>query len=299
MAADRLADLAAAGWLHPLGQPGLHGRGGAFEAVVTGLGSLVAEAAADTSPEVRRFPPVVPSAVVERAGYLSSFPDLVGAVRAFRGDGAAHAAMVADARAGLDWGAALEATGTALCSAACHPLYATLEGQAVPPGGRTFDVAGWVFRHEPSADPARMQAFRQHELVHVGTAETAAAHRDLWRGRGAELLAGLGLEVVVEVAHDPFFGRPGRLLAASQIDAAVKHEIIAATGPDAPRTAVASTNCHGDHFGAAFGIAGPDGAAAHTACVGFGLERITLALVWAHGLDPAAWPAGVRRRLAL
>ena len=33
---------------------------------------------------------------------------------------------------------------------------------------------------------------------------------------------------------------------------------------------------------------------AHTACVGFGLERITLALLRHHGLDLAAWPEAVR-----
>jgi hypothetical protein len=41
-----------------------------------------------------------------------------------------------------------------------------------------------------------------------------------------------------------------------------------------------------------------DGSDAHTACLGFGLERITLALLKTHGLDPAAWPADTRDALA-
>jgi hypothetical protein len=40
-----------------------------------------------------------------------------------------------------------------------------------------------------------------------------------------------------------------------------------------------------------------DGGVAHTACVGFGLERITLALLRHHGLDLAAWPDSVRTTL--
>ena len=40
-----------------------------------------------------------------------------------------------------------------------------------------------------------------------------------------------------------------------------------------------------------------DGAVAHTACLGFGLERIVLALMQTHGLDPAAWPDEVRGAL--
>jgi hypothetical protein len=33
---------------------------------------------------------------------------------------------------------------------------------------------------------------------------------------------------------------------------------------------------------------------AHTACFGFGIDRITLALLDHHGTDPADWPADVR-----
>jgi len=40
-----------------------------------------------------------------------------------------------------------------------------------------------------------------------------------------------------------------------------------------------------------------DGATAHTACLGFGHERIVLALLQRHGLDPDGWPASVRAQL--
>ena len=39
-----------------------------------------------------------------------------------------------------------------------------------------------------------------------------------------------------------------------------------------------------------------DGEVAHTACVGFGMERIALALFRTHGLDPERWPRRVRER---
>ena len=58
-------------------------------------------------------------------------------------------------------------------------------------------------------------------------------------------------------------------------------------------TALVSCNYHEDHFGHAFEIRQADGAWAHTACVGFGLERIALALFKWHGFDVARWPAGV------
>ena len=42
-----------------------------------------------------------------------------------------------------------------------------------------------------------------------------------------------------------------------------------------------------------------DGAVAHSACFGFGLERVALALAAKHGFDVAAWPASVRQELGL
>jgi len=59
-------------------------------------------------------------------------------------------------------------------------------------------------------------------------------------------------------------------------------------------TAIVSCNYHLDHFGHAFDIKSADGRVAHSACIGFGLERITLALLKTHGFDPSAWPASVR-----
>ena len=49
-----------------------------------------------------------------------------------------------------------------------------------------------------------------------------------------------------------------------------------------------------EHFGEIWKIAQANGELAHTACVGFGMERTTLALFRHHGLDVKAWPAEVR-----
>ena len=49
--------------------------------------------------------------------------------------------------------------------------------------------------------------------------------------------------------------------------------------------------------GVLFGIQTPDGETAHTACLGFGLERNVMALFRHHGFDPKEWPADVRKRL--
>jgi seryl-tRNA synthetase len=62
-------------------------------------------------------------------------------------------------------------------------------------------------------------------------------------------------------------------------------------------TACMSFNYHQDAFGTKWGLNLEDGSVAHTACVGFGLERIALALFHHHGLDVKQWPASVRKAL--
>jgi seryl-tRNA synthetase len=64
-------------------------------------------------------------------------------------------------------------------------------------------------------------------------------------------------------------------------------------------TAIGSCNYHLDHFGIAFDIRTADGSIAHSACVGFGLERVALALFKTHGLQLAKWPGEVRDVLGL
>ena len=161
------------------------------------------------------------------------------------------------------------------------------------------DLRSYVFRHEPSGDPARMQIFRQREFVRLGTAQQALSHRDDWLERGGDLLRSLGLPVEAVIANDPFFGRGGRLAKATQREQALKYELVVPICSETQPTAISSCNYHLDYFGLAFDIEGPDEAPAHTACIGFGLERIALALFKTHGLDHRRWPAAVRGLLAL
>jgi seryl-tRNA synthetase len=293
-------ELIDAGLLVPLGIDGLYGRGGEFEQLIDGIDVAVRRKAIDvhgSEPVVLRFPPVYPRAAFEKTGYIASFPNLTGAISTFTGDNIEHRALLADRDAGLPWDGHLNPAGTMLVSAACHPSYGTLP-KVLPAGGALMDIYGYCFRHEPAIDPARMQAFRMHEYVRVGTPEQAQDHRDSWVGHGLEVLKSLGLDARPAAANDPFFGRAGRILAANQRDEELKTELLVSLYGDLDEgTAVASANCHRDHFGETFDLTTADGAVAHSACVGFGMERIALALLRTHGLQSDSWPADVRSAL--
>ncbi|MFI5798022.1 hypothetical protein [Streptomyces sp. NPDC051677] len=300
-----LTDLVSSGHLLPLGADGVYGHGSAFEAIVEGVQQAITERGADQRATSVRLPPVYPAADFARTGYPVSFPHLGGAVFTFRGSEQwcrSSSADAADEAEQDGWTASLGPSDLVLVPAACQPVYALQRG-ALPAGGRVLDVLAQCFRREPSSDPFRMQTFRQREYVYLGDAAGARTHLDTWRARGVELLREIGLAASPSAASDPFFGRAGRLLAANQRDAGAKTELVVpvpATGTEGKPTswAVASCNHHGDHFGVSFGISS-GGAPAHTACVGFGLERLTLALFGTHGMDPVRWPVSVRKALFL
>jgi seryl-tRNA synthetase len=259
---------------------------------------MVTACGAGDRPEVLRFPPIVSRALFEQSGYLESFPHLAGSVHSFAGEERAHRELLHALESGRDWSGGFAHAGVMLTAAACHPVYPVFAGR-LPEGGRLVDVMSYCFRREPSDDVARMQMFRMHEHVRAGDPASTLAWREQWIARAQQLTAALGLETGLQVATDEFFGRGGKLLRLNQQEQRLKLEIVSPIDSLERPTAIISLNYHQDHFGQRFDIRTADGAVAHTACVGFGLERTALALYRQHGFDRQAWPPAAREALGL
>ncbi|THD80562.1 MAG: amino acid--[acyl-carrier-protein] ligase [Phenylobacterium sp.] len=289
-----LDQMIAAGHLVPTGVDGLYGRSGMFEDVIARFEAAVTDIGKDDGAEVLRFPPAVTRKQIETSGYMKSFPQLAGTVHSFCGGDHDHALLLEKIDTGEDWTQDQVATDVALTPAACYPLYPMMAAQgALPEAGRLFDVQSYCFRHEPSTDPCRMQLFRMREYVRAGTPDQVQDFRELWIERAKSLIGQLELPFDVVPANDPFFGRAGKMMKLSQRDQGLKLEMVIPVANAQP-TACLSFNYHQDHFATTWGVELADGAPAHTGCVGFGLERLALALFKHHGLDVRGWPAGVR-----
>jgi seryl-tRNA synthetase len=109
----------------------------------------------------------------------------------------------------------------------------------------------------------------------------------------------LGLSYRLAQASDAFFGRGGKLMAMSQIEQALKFELLVPVRSSDDPTACMSFNYHRDHFGTAWNLSNAAGQVMHTGCVAFGMDRLALALFATHGLETASWPAAVRDALAM
>lgn len=288
--------LVANGLIVPVRVQGVFGRGAVFEDVLDRTNALITRLSEADAAELYTFPPVIDRQIIEKSDYLDSFPHLAGTVFSFFGKEKQAKELSAKVHAGEPWGDSQGMTELCLNPAACYPVYPVIAG-ILPEGGRTITMTNWVYRHEPSPEPTRMQSFRVREFVRAGTPDMVVAWRDQWLARGLEMLQALGLPAASDVAADPFFGRGGKMLAEGQKSQKLKFEVLVPVISAENPTACCSFNYHQDHFGSVFGIHSSEGEVAHTACLGFGLERVVMALFRHHGFAPSKWPAAVRARL--
>jgi seryl-tRNA synthetase len=272
MTPDPLAHLYDALFL-PMGVDGVYARTALYLTVRDGLDAYISRLR-EPQVEIMRFPPVMSRKQLEKSGYLKSFPNLLGCVCALHGSEASIRSAAERHETGGDWTTSLSASDLVLSPAACYPVYPIVATRGrLPQGGLQFDIEADVFRHEPSRSLDRLQSFRMREFV--------------------------GLPYSMDVANDPFFGRVGQLMAVSQRQQSLKFELLIPYYPSATPTACMSFNYHREYFGNIWGIRDAQNELAHTSCVAFGIDRLTVALFALHGLDLAQWPLVTRRALTL
>ncbi len=281
------------------GIDGVYARSGRYESVVDALSTLISRhRPSDT--EIVRFPPVMSRSELAKSGYLSSFPHFIGCVSCLSGSEAEVNSAVGCYEEGGEWAATAAPTDLVLSPAACYPVYPLAARRGpVPAGGLVFDVQSDCFRREPSKSLDRLQSFRMREYVRIGSPEQVAEFRERWIGRARAIADELGLPHRIEQASDPFFGRGGKLMAMSQLEQALKFELLVPIYSEEKATACMSFNYHRDHFGTTWDLVDASGVPRHTGCVAFGMDRLALAMFWTHGIDPAAWPRSVRATLSL
>jgi seryl-tRNA synthetase len=295
---DPLAPLADA-LFHSMGVDGVYARTALYLKVLEQLEAYIT-GQRDPQAEIMRFPPVMSRKQLEKSGYLKSFPNLLGCVCALHGSDSSIRAAADQHEKNGDWTKSLTASDLVLSPAACYPVYPIAAARGpLPADGWQFDIEADVFRHEPSRSLDRLQSFRMREFVRIGSPDTIVAFREQWLERAPQLAADLSLPFTLEVASDPFFGRVGQMMAVSQRQQALKFELLIPYYAGATPTACMSFNYHREHFGNVWDMRDAEGALAHTSCVAFGIDRLTVALFAVHGLDLTRWPAATRQALAL
>lgn len=223
---------------------------------------------------------------LERVDYLASFPHLATFPICLDPDEVNLKEFTG--RGPLDAGGAVRLTGTApvrevLTPAACYHVYLHHQGESLEEPLH-LTTRNTCFRREAYYEPLRRQwSFRMRELVCLGTRAEVAEFLASTTSMVDALCRELDLPVTWELATDPFFQPARNPKYLAQRLQPTKREALFGD------LAIASTNLHEDHFGAAFDIT-RDGRPAVSGCVAFGIERWLYAVTRRHGADPAGWP---------
>ncbi len=285
--------LVERGWAFPLGagQVGIAGRAldvfEGFDRCFVDIAERVFDA------KHQRYPMLMPTDVLHRCNYFSSFPHLVSIVSHFHedyellkevrdaNDGAKQATIVSPEH--------LEIAAAGLTPAVCYHCYHGLEDRELTENS-VFTAIGRCARYESTnmVGLDRLWDFSMREIIFVGEEQWVVEQRERSMEAFYELLTELDLNCLFEGAADPFFAPIYANKSYWQSNSGLKFEgrfPVEEKADGSTRTmSCVSFNLHQDFFGKTFNISLKSGEPVHTGCVGIGVDRFVLAYFIQHGL---------------
>lgn len=298
---DPMPTLLASGDVVRTGR-GRFAYGGRFLRILEALDRRIADYAAERGAESRLYPVTVNAATLLRSGYLKTFPQHAYFVAAA---GYSCASLEGIAKAGdvtdlaspgaREW---FGAHDQVLAPTVCYHCFESLQGARLE-GARSFTAMNHCSRFEVDGDTdlARLHTFLMRELISFGDAHSVAAMLDHALEWTTGMLRRWGIPHRVCTATDPFFAGAQSGKTFFQATFALKRELRLPLPYTGRWLAVGSFNNHQQSFTRAFDIGAPMPLA--SGCVGWGHERLALALLANAGCEPADWPAAMRADLAV
>jgi hypothetical protein len=294
-------ELIARGWVVPLGIGQVALRGLALELLEFLDDRFVRRVGGPANARAEYYPGVMATDRLNRTNHFSSFPEHVHFVTHLREDLDVLDQFAHELREAGGWTPAIlgklerpmASPIVALNPAVCYHCYAAVENTQLKGDGFVVTARSRCHRYEAGNHRtlARLLDFTMREVIYVGRPDFVKRERD----RGVELVRALveewGLVAWLETANDPFFTNDFEVKAAYQRQNDMKYELRMPLASGS--LAAASSNFHSTTFGKAFQITSKNRPVC-TGCTAFGLERWIYAVFSQCGLDPAAWPAGLR-----
>lgn len=259
--------------------------------------AVVARFARPFAASEESYPNCIPLGSLGRAQHLSSFPEHLhflthlaqdlGALDGFAQDAKAQGHAARPRREALSPVALVNNPST------CYHCYSARAGATVT-GNVAVTAITKCHRYEAAnhADFGRLLEFSLREVIFLGHPEWVRDGREKTLALVKQLAADWQLYGELLPSNDPFFTSDFSAKASQQQRMAMKFEYRAFVPGQARKLAVMSSNLHGITFAKSFAMS-RDGGPLHTGCLGFGLERLALALIAQHGADPARWPAAL------
>ncbi|QUS39094.1 hypothetical protein RPMA_09790 [Tardiphaga alba] len=243
------------------------------------------------------YPNVIPIESLWRANHLSGFPEHLHLVSHLESDVESLDAFATRARqfkveAISHDDSPQAASLLAHNPSTCYHCYALRAGRDIGPD-QAITAITRCHRYEAinHRQPGRLLEFSMREIIFLGTPDYVRATRVRSLELVEQMVSDWSLYGTLVTANDPFFSSDFSNKAGQQHRLAMKYEYKADLPPH-QSISVLSSNLHGPTFSKAFGIT-QGRHPINTGCIGFGLERIALALIAQHGDDVTTWPAAL------
>jgi hypothetical protein len=297
------AELAACGDLHFFAD-GLTGISGLLLRLFRFFETTFAGYAEHYAALDQHYPVMMPAKLLQEVGYTSNFPQHVTLCSHFPDELPVLEQVAQLCKQPLsqtqaaELGAVLDDPQHVLTPAVCLPCYAQHAGLRLASGEvRRLTMQNHVFRYEANRfQPlSRGWDFSVRDIVFFGSGADLTHLRADVMERVFDFCESLEMDVSLELANDPFFVDGSRDKVVYQRMGEVKYELLFHIPDREAPLAASSFNLHRDFYTSVYDIAFADETRAESACMGFGLERWLYAFVRQKGLDPAGWPAEVRR----
>lgn len=293
---DPHAALAEQGEIVSFGR-GRFGFGSKMVSLMDYFDLCIRRMAAEFGAGPRGFPTLIGADVLDRCRYLKNFPSALNLVVHLREDydvlrDFAASAHWATDRLVYNQGSASDVE-CLLSPSVCFHWYSSLRDSQLR-NAQAVTAIGKCFRYESSnlQGLERLWDFSMREIIFAGLASDVLANRERLVELSSRFLDSLGIAYEISTAVDPFFVDSFAVQSAYQQGFELKFELLAPLPYSGKKLAIGSINYHQDFFGRSFAIETSEGPA-HTACIGFGYERLLLAFLAQYGLDDTAWPEAV------
>jgi seryl-tRNA synthetase len=293
---DPHVSLAEQGEIVSFGR-GRYGFGSKMTSLMDYFDLRIRQMAGEFGAEPRAFPTLIGADVLDRCRYLKNFPSALNLVFHLREDHDVLREFAGSAR----WDgerlvynqSGASAVECLLSPSICFHWYSWLRDSQLPKA-QTVTAIGKCFRYESSnlQGLERLWDFSMREIIFAGPAGDVLRNRDRLVELSSQFLDSLGMAYEISTAADPFFVDSYAVQSAYQQGFELKFELLAPLPYSGKKLAVGSINYHQDFFGRSFAIETNEGPA-HTACIGFGYERLALAFLAQYGLDETHWPEAV------
>jgi seryl-tRNA synthetase len=249
--------------------------------------------------ELEVYPATIRCKTLDRCQHFTSFPEHIDFVAHLKPDVDLLNQFSKECREG-GWSEAchegkMADNDFAISPSCCYHCYEGMEGWELEPPGRSTTMTVGCHRYEGANHRAmsRLRAFTMREIVWIGTpryvieARTKAEELIVQWAKDWELVG------TFETANDMFFTQDYAVKASFQRQQQAKKELQLVIPSENQAISVFSSNFHSMTFGKAFNIS-IGGRPATSGCLGWGFERWVYAIFSQFGLEPTAWPTGLK-----